>query len=315
MEKLTSCPICQSQELKPFLECKDYTVSKDKFSIVECSSCGFHFTNPRPTEAECGKYYQSEDYISHSDTKKGLINSLYHYARKFTLKKKLNLITSVTNQPQTPKWALNSATQSPFRGLGRNLLDLGCGTGAFLNICKENGWTVQGIEPSEEAREVAKKTYGLDLIDVNNWGKFPDNSLDVITAWHVLEHVYKLEDEVRQVKRTLASDGTFVVALPNCGSADAKFYGPHWAAYDLPRHIWHFTPADVKRFFENQGFRLESVLPMPWDAYYICMLSEKYKAGNVNFGRAMVHGWVSNNNAKKNGNTWSSQIYILKPVK
>ncbi len=297
MENLTSCPICQSSELKPFLECTDYTVSKSDFNIVQCASCGFHFTNPRPREAECGKYYQSEDYISHSDTRKGLINNLYHYARKFTLKKKLKLVASVTEKQQG------------------NILDLGCGTGAFLNTCKESGWKVQGIEPSADAREFAHKNYALDLYDVNSWEKFPDNSLGVVTAWHVLEHVYKLEDEAKQVKRALSNNGTFIVALPNCSSADARFYGRYWAAYDVPRHIWHFTPADVKRFFENQGFKLESVLPMPWDAYYICMLSEKYKGGNVNYGRAMIHGWFSNINAKKEGNTWSSQIYILKPDK
>ena len=174
---------------------------------------------------------------------------------------------------------------------------------------------MQGIEPSAGAREVAKKSYGLDLNDVNTWGKISDNSLDVVTAWHVLEHVYGLENEVKQVKQKLTSNGTFVVALPNCSSADAQFYGKYWAAYDVPRHIWHFTPVDVKRFFEKQGFVLESVLSMPWDAYYICMLSEKYKAGNVNYGRALVHGWASNRSAKKNSNTWSSQIYILKPLK
>jgi 2-polyprenyl-3-methyl-5-hydroxy-6-metoxy-1,4-benzoquinol methylase len=315
MENLTICPICQSTELKEFLECIDYTVSKDKFTIAQCSSCGFHFTNPRPEQTIAGKYYQSEDYISHSDTRKGIINNLYHYARKFTLKKKLKLVTTVSSVPQTPKGALSVTIQSPFRGLGRSLLDLGCGTGAFLNVCKEAGWKVQGIEPSAEAREVAKKNHGLDLYDVNSWGKFQDNSLDVVTAWHVLEHVYKLEDEVCQVKRTLKNNGTFVVALPNCNSADAQFYGPFWAAYDVPRHIWHFTPVNVKLFFEKQGFAIESVLPMPWDAYYICMLSEKYKAGNVNYGRAMIHAWVSNKKAQKSGNTWSSQIYILKPVK
>lgn len=315
MENLTHCPICQSGSLNPFLVCKDYTVSKDTFHIVQCASCGFRFTNPRPEEAGAGKYYQSEDYISHSDTRKGLINSLYHYARKFTLKKKMKLITSVSNMPQTPKGALNGSTQSPLRGLGRSLLDLGCGTGAFLNTCKDNGWQVQGIEPSADAREFAQKNYGLSLNDINTWEKISGDSLDVVTAWHVLEHVYKLEDEIQQVKRALKSDGTFIVALPNCSSADAQFYGPYWAAYDVPRHIWHFTPADVKRFFEKQGFTLQAVLPMPWDAYYICMLSEKYKMGSVNYGRALVHGWASNNNAKKNGNTWSSQIYILKPVK
>jgi|SRR6185312_6993591 len=297
METLTHCPICQSASLNAFIACKDYTVSKDTFHIVQCASCGFRFTNPRPEEVEAGRYYQSEDYISHSDTRKGLINNLYHYARKFTLKKKLKLVTSVSSKKQG------------------SLLDLGCGTGAFLNTCKESGWQVQGIEPSADAREFAQTNYGLSLNDVNTWEKITGDSLDVVTAWHVLEHVYKLQDEILQVKRALKSDGTFVVALPNCSSADAQFYGPHWAAYDVPRHIWHFTPADVKRFFEKQGFLLQSVLPMPWDAYYICMLSEKYKMGSVNYGRALVHGWASNNNAKKDANTWSSQIYILKPVK
>jgi len=302
METLTNCPICQSSELKPFLECVDYTVSKDTFKIVQCVSCGFHFTNPRPTEAECGKYYQSEDYISHSDTKKGLINSLYHYARKFTLKKKLKLLTVVSGQ-----WSVVSDKKG-------SILDLGCGTGAFLNACKEAGWKVQGIEPSAEARDVAKKNYGLELFDVGTWERLADKSIDVVTAWHVLEHVYNLDNEVKQVKRVLSKDGAFIVALPNCNSADAKFYEQYWAAYDVPRHIWHFTPADVKLFFEKQGFKLESVLPMPWDAYYICMLSERYKTGSTNYGRALVHGWASNNNAKKNPNTWSSQIYILKPI-
>lgn len=297
METLSHCPVCQSALLNAFITCKDYTASKDTFNIVQCASCGFRFTNPRPEEAEAGKYYQSEEYISHSDTRKGLINNLYHYARKFTLKKKLKLVISVSNKQQG------------------NILDLGCGTGAFLNTCKESGWQVQGIEPSAGAREFARKNYGLALNDVNTWEKISSGSLDVVTAWHVLEHVYKLEDEVQQVKRSLKSDGTFVVALPNCSSADAQFYGPYWAAYDVPRHIWHFTPADVKRFFEKQGFMLQSVLPMPWDAYYICMLSEKYKMGSVNYGRALVHGWASNMNAKKNENAWSSQIYILKPLK
>jgi SAM-dependent methyltransferase len=297
METLTNCPICQSTELKLFIECIDYTVSKNKFTIMQCTSCGFRFTNPRPEEAESGKYYQSENYISHSDTRKGLINSLYHYARRFTLKKKLKLITYANKEKQG------------------NLLDLGCGTGAFLNICKENGWQVQGIEPSADAREFAQKNYGLTLNDVNTWGKIADDSLDVVTAWHVLEHVYNLEEELKQVKRTLTSNGNFIVALPNCSSADAQFYGPYWAAYDVPRHIWHFTPNNVNRFFEKHGFMLQSVLPMPWDAYYICMLSEKYKAGNVNYGRALIHGWISNRNAKRDNSTWSSQIYILKPVK
>ncbi len=295
METLTNCPVCNSSSFTPFVECTDYTVSKDKFKIVQCT-CGFRFTNPRPEEAEAGKYYQSEDYISHSNTKKGIVNSLYQVARKFTLKRKLKLVTKV------------SGKQSG------DLLDLGCGTGEFLNTCKENGWNVQGIEPSPDARAFASKQYGLTVHEVNKWDQFNDKLFDVVSAWHVLEHVYQLEETAKQVKRILKPDGTFIVALPNCSSADADFYKQFWAAYDVPRHIWHFTPADVKRFFEKQGFLLKEVLPMSLDAYYICMLSEKYKGGNINYGRAAIHGWASNSQAAKTGTTFSSQIYILKPV-
>lgn len=297
METLTNCPLCNSESLNPFLECTDYTVSKEQFTIVQCGSCGFRFTNPRPEESKAGAYYQSDDYISHSNTSKGLINGLYQQVRKITLKKKLQLVNSVSSKS------------------GGSLLDLGCGTGEFLNTCKQNGWSVKGIEPSPNAREFATKNYGLEVQDAGAWSAFSHNAFDVVTAWHVLEHVYDLAGTIQQVKRMLNANGVFVVALPNCSSADAEFYGKYWAAYDVPRHIWHFTPAHVKSFFEKQGFKLESVLPMPFDAYYISMLSEKYKGGNVNYGRAVVHGYFSNSNAKKTGNTYSSQVYILRPVK
>lgn len=297
METLTSCPLCNSDSLVPFLECTDYTVSKELFTIVQCGSCGFRFTNPRPEESKAGAYYQSDDYISHSNTSKGLVNGLYQQVRKITLKRKLQQVNSVSGKSNG------------------SLLDLGCGTGEFLNTCKQNGWNVKGIEPSQNAREFATKNYGLEVQDAGAWNAFGDNTFDVVTAWHVLEHVYDLAGTIQQVKRMLNANGVFVVALPNCSSADAEFYGKFWAAYDVPRHIWHFTPAHVKSFFEKQGFKLESVLPMPFDAYYISMLSEKYKGGNVNYGRAVVHGYFSNSNAKKTGNTYSSQIYILRPVK
>ena len=296
MESVSNCPICNSNSFAPFIECKDYTVSKNTFAIVQCKSCGFKLTSPRPEEAEAGKYYQSEDYVSHSNTSKGLVNKLYQQARKITLKRKLKLITSVSGKQQG------------------SLLDLGCGTGEFLNTCKQSGWNVKGIEPSPDARAFAAKQYGLEVQETDKWD-FADNSFDVVSAWHVLEHVYKLEETAKQVKRMLSPMGTFIVALPNCNSADADFYKQYWAAYDVPRHIWHFTPKDVKAFFEKQGFTLKEVLPMPLDAYYICMLSEKYKGGNTSYGRAAIHGWFSNSQAHKNGSTFSSQIYILKPVK
>jgi 2-polyprenyl-3-methyl-5-hydroxy-6-metoxy-1,4-benzoquinol methylase len=296
MESVTNCPICNSASFAPFMECIDYTVSKNRFAIVQCGSCGFKLTSPRPEESEAGKYYQSDDYISHSNSSKGLINRLYQRARRLTLKRKLKLVISVSGKQQG------------------HLLDLGCGTGEFLNTCKQSGWNVKGIEPSPDARASAALQYGLEVHETDKWD-FADNTFDVISAWHVLEHVYKLEETVKQVRRMLSQSGTFIVALPNCNSADAEFYKQNWAAYDVPRHIWHFTPKDVKALFEKQGFTLKEILPMPLDAYYICMLSEKYKGGNISYGRAAIHGWASNRLARKNGSTCSSQIYILKPVK
>lgn len=297
METLSNCPLCNSNQLGSFLECTDFTVSKEKFRIVQCGSCGFRFTNPRPEESKAGDYYKSEDYISHSNTTKGIVNRVYQGVRRITLKRKIQLVNSASGK------------------ISGSILDLGCGTGEFANICVQNGWKAKGIEPSATAREFAMKQYGIDVCDAGSWNLFPDNSFDVVTAWHVLEHIYDLKGTVEQIKRLLSVNGSFVVALPNCSSADAQFYREYWAAYDVPRHIWHFTPHHVKYFFEKNGFKLQSVLPMPFDAYYISMLSEKYKSRSINYGRALVHGYFSNRQAKKTGNTCSSQVYILKPVK
>lgn len=299
METLNFCPVCNSASFTPFLECEDFTVSKTRFAIVQCT-CGFRFTNPRPEEAEAGKYYLSENYISHSNTKKGFVNKLYQFARKYTLYQKRNLVNRDAMHGISSK-------SSAIR-----LLDLGCGTGEFLNYCQKNGWKVQGIEPSATARTFASKHYGLTIHEAGEWEQFPDEVFDVVTAWHVLEHIYRLDEAVKQVKRVLSPSGIFVVALPNCSSADAAFYKQYWAAYDVPRHIWHFTPSDAKRYFESKGFILKELLPMPIDTYYICMLSEKYKGGNINYFRAIIHGWASNRQAAKTGDRYSSQIYILK---
>jgi SAM-dependent methyltransferase len=302
METLKQCPLCLSSDLKPFIECTDYTVSKKMFTISECIYCNFRFTNPRPSEDEAGGFYESEDYISHSETKKGIINRAYHVVRKFTLSKKLNLVRIITQKSK-----------------GR-LLDIGCGTGAFLALCRDKGWQVKGMEPSISAREYARSHYKLELSGADSWSEINNGTIDAITGWHVLEHIYRIDETIAEIKRILTKDGVLILALPNCSSADAEFYGKYWAAYDVPRHIWHFKPNDVKRYFEERGFVLSSVLPMPWDAFYICMLSEKYKTGSVNYGRALVHGWASNRKAKKqrnasespNRDTWSSQIYVLK---
>ena len=290
----------------PVLRVKDYTVSGEIFDVWHCNACTARFTQNVPPSGDIGKYYKAEAYISHTGTKKGLVNRLYHIVRNRTLQTKRRLVEKTT-------------------GLTKgSLLDVGAGTGAFAAAMRQAGWAVTGLEPDDTARANARTQNNIELQSPDTLFNLPANSFDAITLWHVLEHVHNLHEDLHTFNTLLKPNGVLLIAVPNYTSYDAAIYSEHWAAYDVPRHIWHFTPADVKRFFENQGFKLESVLPMPWDAYYICMLSEKYKArpndssgraGNVNYGRAMVHGWTSNNNAKDTGNTWSSQIYILKPVK
>ena len=292
MNELKECPICYSSEFIPFLNCKDYTVSRETFSIVSCRACNFKFTNPRPSQELMGSYYKSENYISHSNTKKGFINSAYQLIRKYTLLKKLQLI-------------------SKYYKTG-SILDIGCGTGDFLDICKRSNWKTVGIEPDDQVRKVASKRFNLEVHPEEKLKQLPDNSFDIITMWHVLEHVSDLQSRIVDLKRLIKVDGVIIIAVPNCSSMDAAIYQEFWAAYDVPRHLYHFTPNDISRLFRKHNLNLFNTLPMIFDSFYISMLSEQYKYGRSNFIRSMWNGLRSNLSAIKTGKTYSSQIYLFK---
>lgn len=292
MEEIKNCPICNSLEFNFFLSCIDNTVSRETFKIVQCKSCSFKFTNPRPEEKNLGKYYKSEDYVSHSNTKKGFINSTYQSVRKYTLFKKLQLI-------------------SRFYRTGK-ILDIGCGTGEFLNVCKNAKWSAFGIEPDPDARKMAIENYALDVRDETEIKNFDDASFDVISMWHVLEHVPKLNERVEELKRLIKPKGLIIIAVPNCNSLDAKIYKENWAAYDVPRHLYHFRPADIDALFKSHGMKVIRTLPMIFDSFYVSMLSEKIKTGKVNFIKAAWNGFRSNLAALRSGKTYSSQIYLIR---
>lgn len=293
MKKYDNCPICKNTSFEKVMDCKDYTVSNKTFTIVSCKKCGLQFTNPIPLEDEIGKYYESEEYISHSNTSKGIVNKLYQSVRNITLQQKLKLVKNLTQ--------------------GKKILDIGSGTGEFLKVCKEADFEVIGIEPSEEAKRFAIKNYKLEIHPENKIKEFNEKSFDLITMWHVLEHVYHLEERVKEINRILKKNGVLVVAVPNRNSYDAKHYKQYWAAYDLPRHLYHFTEKDIKNLFEKNGFVLEKTLPMKFDSFYVSMLSEKYKNGKDNFLSALFTGLKSNRTAKNsNEPKYSSQIYILR---
>lgn len=292
MLTLDKCPVCGFNEFEPFLVCKDYTVSKQDFSIVSCKACGFKFTNPRPADNQIGAYYKSEDYISHTNTKKGLVNKLYHMVRNITLKNKLKLVSSYVS-----------------RG---TILDYGCGTGMFLGYCKSQGWETYGMEPDDEARKLAIEQ-GLSLFADKQTidSHLPNKQFDAITLWHVLEHVTDLPETLSFFKKRLNPNGVLIIAVPNHASYDANYYKEHWAAYDVPRHIYHFDLNSVSKLLSSYGFTLQKSLPMKYDSFYVSMLSEKYKTGSANLIKAFWIGLMSNLKAK-DMNHYSSTIYVFK---
>lgn len=274
---------------KLFLDVKDHSVSRESFQLFRDADLDLLITQPQPDENNLGKYYESEDYISHTDGKRSLFEKAYHLVKDIALKNKLGLINSLQNQ----------------KG---NLLDIGAGTGDFLNVAKKNGWKTTGIEPSEKAKSTAKDK-GVSFAD--NLEALESHSFDIITMWHVLEHVPNLEKQISELKRLLKPTGTILIAVPNFNSYDAKHYGAFWAAYDVPRHLWHFSKMAIQKLFAKENLELQKVLPMKFDAFYVSLLSEKYKSGKMNFMKAFFIGMRSNWKAKTN-KEYSSHIYVLR---
>ena len=296
----TRCPACSSLSLKPVFDTKDYSVSGKSFSILECTDCSLRFTQDVPDRHAIGQYYKSEDYISHTNTSKGFINRLYQIVRKKTLRQKRKLICKISGRQKG------------------TLLDIGSGTGAFVSEMKQNGWDVTGLEPDEDARNVAKENLQCELKSIDELFDLSENDFDVITLWHVLEHVHDLQGYLQQFKKLLKQDGKLVIAVPNYTSFDASVYKEFWAAYDVPRHLYHFSPASMKLLIANNGMKVERLKPMWFDSFYVSFLSSKYKnahppqrQGKTNWFASGWNGFVSNLEALFDNEKCSSVIYII----
>ncbi len=289
-----NCPVCQGREISPVLSCKDFTVSGEKFEIWECAHCHTRFTQNVPDAESIGRYYQAESYISHSDTDKGLMARMYKIVRRYTLTSKKKLVCKTTGLKNG------------------HLLDVGCGTGAFLNTMKHSGWQVTGIEPDAGARKKAWDLYGLDALPPVHLHRLREKHYDAITLWHVLEHIHALPENLYRFASLLKPGGSLIIAVPNFESADAKHYKEHWAAYDVPRHLYHFTPQSIRQLATMYGFKVEAVKPMWFDAFYIAMLSEQYRRGKSNLIGAFFEGLRSVLHTIFNHEQASSQVYVLK---
>jgi SAM-dependent methyltransferase len=289
----SECPVCSSRSINPLLTIKDYSVSKEEFVVWQCADCSLRFTQDVPDENSIGPYYKSPDYISHTNTDKGFINKTYQKVRNYTLQQKATLITAKTQVTSG------------------SILDIGSGTGAFLDVMKNRGWQVKGIEPDEDARKLAKQLYDLNLDDPSVLNNIRESSFDAVTLWHVLEHVHQLHDYIKHLKRILKPGGKLFIGVPNYQSGDSGIYRSFWAAYDVPRHLYHFSPRSIEVLMQKHGLKVDHKEPMWFDSFYISMLSSKYKSGKTNYIAAFINGLRSNVSALINKDLCSSIIYII----
>lgn len=284
------CPWCGSDKAQINLWLKDEFLSKEDFHICECLACGLLYTMPRPGKEKIGDYYKSQDYYSHQENKKGFIPRIYEKVKKVNLKHKYSVATNGLN-------------------IGK-ILDIGCGVGDFLKTLETHGWQGLGVEPSEDARQIAQTRIKAEIIESEALNQIPDESFDVITMWHVLEHVDNLKWQVAQLQRLIKKQGRIVIAVPNYKSYDGKFYKELWAAYDVPRHLNHFSKETIAKILSSKELKLVKTDKLKWDAFYISYMSEQYKHHSLPLIRGAYRGFVSNCKARKSGE-WSSMVYVF----
>jgi len=294
MIEIKNCPVCNKSNFSKHLESKDFSVSKESFVVVSCDTCDFHFTNPRPSDENLGKYYISDHYISHNNTRRTLFEKIYQLVRRIAINGKFRLI-------------------STFFRSGR-ILDVGCGTGDFLNKCKSKNWETKGVEPSEIARNQAINNHKLDVEESTDLSKL-EGEFDIITMWHVLEHVPSLNETLVQFNQLLSKKGKIIIAVPNLESYDAKYYKEYWAAYDLPIHLYHFSKKSICTLFEKHGFSLRKTKGMKFDSFYVSMLSEEHISGKKNFIKSVFVGVFSNLYGFFGKRGFSSSIYVFERSK
>ena len=287
--KVDHCPVCSSQNFSNYIICKDHLVTQESFALVECKDCSFIFTNPRPQKAELGKYYASDQYKSHHNNRQTLLDIIYNTVRTYSLYKKANLIESLNTN--------------------KSILDVGVGTGHFLKTMQKRKWKISGVEASSNAKENAEKFLSQKLN--SSIHQINGQNFDVISLWHVLEHLDNLDEDLLKLKSLLNKTGKLIIAVPNQNCWDEKVYKEYWAGYDVPRHLSHFNQHSIAKLLRKHKLGIIKTLPLKFDAYYISLLSEKYKNKKASYLTAFINGYKSNNWAKNNNNNYSSLIYII----
>lgn len=289
-----SCPLCKSDNIEEVFKATDYLVSGQEFPLIKCSDCFFIFTNEYPPENQAANYYISGDYISHSDTSKGTINKIYHLVRGYMLKRKFSMLRRVSPAGK------------------QSVLDIGCGTAYFPLYLNQKGWHCKGLEISDEARKFAYEKHGLTIDKPEKIVDFELGSFDIVTMWHTLEHFYDPDNYMKNVHRLLRKNGLLVIALPNNSSYDAGYYSKYWAAWDVPRHLWHFDPHTIERYAGGHGFAPVKTFRLPFDAFYVSVLSEKHKGSGTAVIKGFFRGFISWFTALTRQSRTSSLVYIFR---
>lgn len=292
----TTCPLCKGSSIQSVMSVKDHSISQEIFEVYNCASCSFVFTQQVPDQEHIGRYYEGDAYISHSDSRAGLVNKLYHKARSIMLERKQKLIKSYV--------------------VGKRHLDYGAGTGYFLEHMKRKGYQVKGIEIDSDARAFAKSNFEIDVDPPSSLMQDQRNDLyDSISMWHVLEHIQEPHALLQKLHQVLSDDGYLFVAVPNHTSTDGQHYGPYWAGYDVPRHLWHFSPKTMRDMARRNGFEVIALEGMPFDPYYNSLLSERYMDRSLALLRGAVSGLKNTIASWSATEKASSIIYILQKTK
>jgi 2-polyprenyl-3-methyl-5-hydroxy-6-metoxy-1,4-benzoquinol methylase len=296
-KQFSPCPICNKEDIASLLHTKDYSLTGEDFQIIQCANCTLEYTDPAPNKEAIAPYYNFPSYISHTDTKEGLVNKMYHKVRNHTLTQKTNWV------------------QSLFTGHKGHLLEVGAGTGAFANSMSKKGWKVTALEPDAASRQKALENYDINLLPIEELSHLEPAKYEVITLWHVLEHVHDLNAYMKTFHSLLKPNGRLIIAVPNHTSYDAGFYKNYWAAYDVPRHLYHFSPLSMHYLAKKHKMSIVQKLPMWFDSFYVSLLSEKYKqSGMIGMMRAFFVGCISNLTALSNVDRGSSMIYEIKKI-
>lgn len=296
-KKISACPICNKEDIASLLHTKDYSLTTEDFQIIQCANCTLEYTDPAPSKEAIAPYYNFPSYISHTDTKEGLVNQIYHKVRNHTLTQKTNWV------------------QSLFTGHKGQLLEVGAGTGAFAHSMLNKGWKVTALEPDAASRQKALENYNINLLTIEELFQLEPAKYEVITLWHVLEHVHDLNAYMKTFHSLLKPNGRLIIAVPNYTSYDAGFYKNFWAAYDVPRHLYHFSPLSMHYLAKKHKMSIVQKLPMWFDSFYVSLLSEKYKqSGMIGMMRAFFVGCISNLIALRNADRGSSIIYEIKKM-